>query len=97
MRVRPTKSFFAFHSFRQQLTDHDRNHRAEVTDHRQLVLARPATMNVAVASAHRALARAEISAHHIDQRFAKSGTPRLVANQRRENVALFAKTCRRPR
>src|SRR5260370_15278980 len=48
-------------------------------------------MNVAVASAHRSLARPEISARNIDNRFTKRGTSGLIANQRRKNVAFLQK------
>ena len=48
-------------------------------------------MDVAVASAHRTLTRAEIGAARLERRFAPGKTPRLVANERREYVALFQK------
>src|SRR5262249_33563642 len=65
------KSVLALHPLRQQLADHHRNHRAEVTDHRQLVLQRPATMNISVSTAHRTFDRSEIRAYGIEQWFAK--------------------------
>src|SRR2546430_17167837 len=60
-----------------------------MADHRQLVLPLSATMNVAVAPAHRAFDRTEIRPHYIEQRFAKCGTPGLIANQRAEHIALL--------
>jgi hypothetical protein len=48
-------------------------------------------MNVAVASAHWALPRTEIGARHIDKRLAKCRPPRLIANQRREDVTILQK------
>src|SRR6266496_3068677 len=83
--------FLALKSFRQQRAYRDRNHRAEMTDHREFVLARMTSMNVAVASAHRAEARAEIRACHVKERFAKCGTSGLVANQWREDIAFLQK------
>ena len=44
--------FFAFKSLGHQGAHRDRNHRAEVADHCELVLARVTSMNIAVASAH---------------------------------------------
>jgi hypothetical protein len=46
-------------------------------------------MDVAIASAHRAKARAEISSRDIQQRFAECRSSCLVANQRREDIAFF--------
>ena len=48
-------------------------------------------MNIAVTPTHRTEARAEIRARHVDQRFAKSGSSGLIANQWRKDVALFQK------
>src|ERR1700675_651405 len=62
-----------------------------MADHSQLVLTRPATMNIAVAAAHRAFDRAEIRPDYIKQRFTERRTPRLIANQRAEHVALLQK------
>src|SRR3954469_18695979 len=62
-----------------------------MADHRQLVLLRAASMNVAVATAHRSLSRSKISSGNVDQRFAKRRTPGLIANQGREDVALLQK------
>ena len=47
--------FLALRSFRHQCADRDRNHRAEMTDHGELILPWAAAMNIAVTSAHRAL------------------------------------------
>src|SRR5256886_918842 len=85
------KVFFAVESLRHQCTDRDRDHCAEVTNHGELIVAWSAAMNVAVASAHWPLSRAEISARDIDKRFAERRSSRLIANQRREDVALFQK------
>ena len=62
-----------------------------MTNHRELIIARPATMNIAVASAHRPESRAEIGAGNIDKRFAKRRSASLIANERREDVLLFQK------
>ena len=88
MVVRPTKSFSPLHPLGQQLADNDRNHRAEMADHGELALLRATAMDIAVAPAHRSLARTEISARDVEQRFAKSGASGLIANERREDVAL---------
>src|SRR5206468_2192617 len=68
-----------------------RNHRAEMTDHRELTVGRFSAMNVAVAPAHWPLSRAEISARNIEDRLSKRGAPGLIANQRRKNVAFLQK------
>src|SRR5205814_9696741 len=47
-------------SFRHESANRDRNHRAEVTDHGELVLLWPATKNISFAPAHRPLAPAEL-------------------------------------
>src|SRR6202011_5705880 len=62
-----------------------------MADHGELAVARLATMNIAVASAHWSLSGAKISARNIDNRFAKRGAPGLVANQRRKDVAFLQK------
>ena len=85
----PDKILFAAPPFGHERTVRNRNHRAEVTDHRQLIFAWPATMNVSVPSAHRPESRAEISARNINQRFAERGPPGLIANERREDIVLF--------
>ena len=81
--------FFSFKSLRHQCADGDGNHCAEMADHRQFVVARMPSMNIAVTPAHRTEARAEIRARDVDQRFAKRRSPGLIANQRRKNVAFF--------
>ena len=48
-------------------------------------------MNISVAPAHRAKSRTQISARHIDERLTKRGAPGLIANQRREDIALLQK------
>src|SRR5438477_11794012 len=83
------KVFFAAESLRHQSTDRDRDHCAEVTNHGELIVPWSAAMNVAVASAHWALSRAQISTRDIDKRFAERRPSRLIANQRREDVALL--------
>src|SRR6266852_2057071 len=85
------ESLFASESFRHQRAHRHRNHRAKMTDHGELIIARSATMNIAIASAHWALARAEISACDIQERFAKRRAPRLIANQWREDVSFLQK------
>ena len=85
------KVFLTAESFRHQRAHRHRNHRAEVTNHGQLIVARPAPVNIAVSSTHRALSRAEISARDVEQWFAECGSPCLVANQRREDVAFLQK------
>src|SRR5688572_3861643 len=59
-----------------------------MADHRQIALARPAAMNVAITPAHRAEGRAKIGSGSVQQGFAESQSPRLIANQRRENISL---------
>ena len=73
------------------------NHRAEMADHGELAVAWLAAMNVAIASAHRSAARTKIGARDIDQRFAKSGAAGLIANERREDVALSVRKFRKRR
>src|SRR4051794_13431556 len=62
-----------------------------MTDHRELAGRRRTAMDVAVAAAHRAGARTEISAGDIDERFAESGAASLIADQGRENIPLLKK------
>src|SRR5205085_12458557 len=62
-----------------------------MTDHCQLTVGRFAAMNISVTAAHWSLARPKISARNIEQRFAKRGATSLIANQRREDVALLQK------
>src|SRR5450755_2040744 len=62
-----------------------------MADHGELIDTRTTAMNVAVASAHWTLARTEISADNIDQRFAKRRAPRLIANERGKNIAFLQK------
>src|SRR2546430_14467730 len=81
--------FFAAESLRHQCTDRDRDHCAEVTNHGELIVPWSAAMNVAVASAHWTLSRAQISARDIEKRFAERRSPCLIANQWREDVALL--------
>src|SRR5437016_13448891 len=77
--------------FRHQCAHSYRNHRAEMTDHRELTFARLSAMNVAVAPAHGSLSRAKISAGNIDDRLSKRRAPGLIANQRRKDVAFLQK------
>src|SRR5260370_12456918 len=65
------KVFFTVESLRHQCTYRDRNHRAEVTNHGELIVHWSATMNVAVTSAHRPPPRTKLRARDIDERFAK--------------------------
>ena len=50
-----------------------------------------AAVNIAVTASHRAETRAEIRACHIEQWLAEGGSPGLIANQWREDVALLQK------
>src|SRR5262249_2015701 len=63
-----------FKSLGHQCADGYRNHRAEMADHREFVVAGMTSMNVAVTSTHRAQARTKICAHDINQRFAECGS-----------------------
>src|SRR5262249_18069866 len=83
------ETFLASHAFGEELANNDRDHGPEVTDHRQLARCGISAVNVPVATAHRSLTRAQISARHIEQRLAESGAPRLIANERREDIALL--------
>src|SRR5438094_239917 len=62
-----------------------------MTNHGELVLLGPSPMNIAVTPAHRAQTRAEIRARDVKERFAECGSPCLVANQWRKNVAVLQK------
>src|SRR5437764_15409956 len=62
-----------------------------MADHRELPRLRGTAMNISVTPAHRAKSRTEISARHIDERLTKRGAPGLIANQRREDIALLQK------
>jgi len=46
MHDKPTKFFSPRNRFAHQRAHRHRNHRAEVTDHRELIIARPAPMNI---------------------------------------------------
>src|SRR6185503_4266923 len=81
--------FFSSKSLRHQCAYRNGNHSAEMADHREFVIARMPSMDIAVAPTHRTRARAEIRAGDVDQRFAKRRSPSLVTNQRRKNVAFF--------
>src|SRR5437667_11509596 len=81
------KVFFTSESFRHQCAHGDRNHRAEVADHRKFVVAWMTSMNVPVASTHRPEARAQIRPRHINERLAEGRAPRLVPNPWRERLA----------
>ena len=90
MHVSPTKSFSPLNRFAINAPTV-----TETIAPRWLTMAscllRPTPMDVAVAAAHRAKARAKISARNVEQRFAESGSPRLVANQWCEDVAFLQK------
>src|SRR6266496_340282 len=85
------KVFLTSESFRHQCTHSDRNHRAEMADHCEFVVARMTSMNVAIAATHWTQARTKIRARDVNQRFAERRSPRLVTNQWREDVAFFQK------
>src|SRR5262245_11361724 len=53
-------------SFGHQCANGNGNHRAEVADHGQFVIARMPSMNIAIAAAHRTETRAEIRARNVD-------------------------------
>src|SRR5437879_6133725 len=63
----PDEVFLAFKSLGHQCADRDGHHRAEMTNHCEFVLARMAAVNIAVASPHRAQARAEICARDVEK------------------------------
>ena len=79
----------ALHAARKQSAIDNGNHRAEMADHRQITLLRPAPVDIAVATAHRAERRAEIRARGVEHGFTERQPPRRVTDQRREDVALF--------
>src|SRR5437867_8410580 len=81
--------FLAFKSLLHQRAHSDRHHRPEMADHCEFVVARMTSMNVAITATHRPQARAQVRARHINQRFAECRSPRLVANQWREDVAFL--------
>src|SRR5215470_9557927 len=62
-----------------------------MTDHCEFVLPRMAPVNIAVTPSHRAETRAEIRARHIEQWLTEGGSPGLIANQWREDIALLQK------
>ena len=71
-----------------QGTVHDGNHRAQMADHHEQPFLGPAPVDVAVARAHRAQGRAQISPHRIQNRLTKSQPSGPVPNQRGEDVSL---------
>jgi hypothetical protein len=78
----------ALKSPREKRARDGRNHRAEVADHCEVTIFRPAAVDVSIASAHRTQTRAQVGARRIKQALAECQPPRLIANQRREDVAL---------
>src|SRR5438132_13126563 len=62
-----------------------------MTDHGQLAVARAAAVNIAVASPHWPCPGSKIGTCDIDQRLAKGGAARLIANEGREDVAFLQK------
>src|SRR6267378_8061715 len=72
------KILFPAKTFCHQRADRNRNHGAEMTDHRKLTVAWLSAMNVAVTPAHWSLSRAKVSSRNIDNRFAKCGTAGLI-------------------
>jgi hypothetical protein len=77
-----------FHAPREEHTIDDRDRRPQMTDHRDVTIARPSAMDIAIAPAHRAQRGAEVSARGIKQGFTESEAPRLVPNQWRKHIAL---------
>src|SRR6266498_4953297 len=69
--------FLVFKSLRHQRAHSDRNHRAEMADHCEFVVARMTSMNVAIAATHWTQARTKIRARDVNQRFAERRSPRL--------------------
>ncbi len=72
---------------REQRAGHDREHGAEMADHRQDALPRAAAVDIAIAPQHRPETRAHVGAGAIEERFTESETPGLVADERSEDVA----------
>src|SRR5882724_6650020 len=66
--------FLSLRSFCHQRAYSNRNHRAEVTDHRKLIFLWATPMNITVASAHRSEARAKIRARDVEEWFAERGS-----------------------
>src|SRR5260370_3633875 len=85
------KIFLAAKTFRHQRAHRHRHHRAEVANHGELTVGWLSAMNIAVASAHRSLSRAKISAGDVDNRLAERRTAGLIANQWRKDVAFLQK------
>src|ERR1700682_2591459 len=48
-------------------------------------------MNVTIATTHRTLARAKISARHVNERLAERGSSRLIANKLGKDICLCQK------
>jgi hypothetical protein len=60
-----------------------------VADHRQITFLWPTAMNVAVAPAHRAERRAEISANGVNDGFAKSQSAGGIADEWRKHISFI--------
>ena len=88
MQAAPTVPGDALEPVGQQRPVHDRDHCAQVADHREQPFFGPAPVDVAVARAHRPQRRSQVSPHRIQDRLAKRQPPRPVADERREDVAL---------
>ena len=85
---RADRSGDAFETMGQQRPVHDRDHCAQVTDHREQPLFGPAPVDVAVTRAHRTQQRSQISPHRIQDGLPKRQPSRAVPNERREDIAL---------
>jgi hypothetical protein len=59
-----------------------------MANHRQLAILRPAAVDVTVAAAHRPEFRTKISACRVEQRLAEGSASRLIADERRKDIAL---------
>ena len=89
MQAAPTVPEMFLQFSREQHPVHDGNHRAQMADHRQITLPRPAAMDIAVAPAHRAERGTQIRPHGVNDRFAEREPSGGVADERREHVAFF--------
>ena len=79
----------SFHAACKQNSVHDGNHRAEMADHRQITFLRTTAVDIAIAPAHRAERRAEISADGVNDGFAKRKATSGVADERREHIGFI--------
>src|ERR1051326_3935506 len=76
----------AFEPVGQQGTVYNRNHRAQMADHRHQPFPRPPPMHISVPGPHRAKGGAQISSDGIQQRLAERQPPRQITDERGKNV-----------